>query len=145
VDDASLLAAFADTSLPTEAFHHREHVRVAWMYVMRYGVAGALTQFGAALKRFAVAKGKPQLYHETITWSYLLLIGERVARRPAATSEAFVARESDLLAWKPSVLDRYYTTELLWSDIARTTFVMPDRVRTADDADYLGACPSNRS
>ena len=137
MDDASLLAAFEDTSLPADAFHHREHVRVAWMYVMRYGVAGALTRFRDALKRFAAAKGKPQLYHETITWSYLLLIGERTARRPAASSEAFVEAESDLLAWKPSVLDRYYTTELLWSDLARTTFLMPDRLKAADDADAI--------
>ena len=43
MDDASLLAAFQDTSLPAEAFHHREHVRVAWMYVMRYGVVAALS------------------------------------------------------------------------------------------------------
>ena len=67
MDDASLLAAFQDTSLPADAFHHREHVRVAWMYVMRYGVAAALTSYGEGLKRFAAAKGKPQLYHETIT------------------------------------------------------------------------------
>ena len=135
MDDASLLAAFEDTSLPVEAFHHREHVRVAWMYVMRHGVAGALTGFGDALKRFAVAKDKPQLYHETITWAYLLLIGERIARHRVATWDAFAQQHADLLAWKPSVLDRYYTTELLWSDLARKTFVMPDRVKAADGAD----------
>jgi hypothetical protein len=134
MDDDSLLAAFQDTSLPADAFHHREHVRMAWMYVMRYGVVAALTSFGEGLKRFAAAKGKPQLYHETITWAYLLIIGERVARHPAATWEEFAAAESDLLAWKPSVLDRYYTTELLWSDLARATFVMPDRVNAAKDA-----------
>jgi hypothetical protein len=128
VDDASLLAAFEDTSLPTDAFHHREHVRVAWMYVMRHGVADALTQFADGLKRYAAAKNKPQLYHETITWAYLLLIGERMARHPVGTWEAFVEQHADLLTWKPSVLDGYYTTELLWSDLARRTFVMPDRV-----------------
>src|SRR5687767_2103219 len=76
MDDASLFTAFQDTSLPADAFHHREHVRVAWMYVMRYGVVAALTSYSEGLKRFAAAKGKPQLYHETITWAYLLLIGE---------------------------------------------------------------------
>ena len=75
-----------------------------------------------------MAKDKPQLYHETITWAYLLLIGERIARHRVATWEAFAEQHSDLLTWKPSVLDRYYTTELLWSDLARKTFVMPDRV-----------------
>ena len=131
MDDASLLAAFEDTSLSTEAFHHREHVRVAWMYVMRHGVAGALTRFGDGLKRFAIAKNKPQLYHETITWAYLMLIGDRIARRRVTTWAEFAEQHADLLAWKPSVLDRYYTTELLSSDLARRTFVMPDRIPDA--------------
>lgn len=41
---------------------------------------------------------------------------------------AFAERYPELLAWKPSILDRYYTTETLTSDRARRTFVMPDRL-----------------
>jgi hypothetical protein len=128
MNDAELLAGFESQLLPDDAFHHREHVRVAWMYVQRDGVARAMATFSDALKRFAVAKGKPNLYHETITFAYLLLIGERLARKPAATWEEFAKENPDLLTWKPGVLDRYYTDSLLWSDLARATFVMPDRV-----------------
>ena len=35
--------------------------------------------------------------------------------------------QPDLLAWKPSALDRLYTPETLASDRARRVFVMPDR------------------
>jgi hypothetical protein len=31
-----------------------------------------------------------------------------------------------LLTWQPSILNRYYSKELLASDLARRTFVMPD-------------------
>ena len=126
--DAELLAGFEDASLPTEAFHHHEHVRVAWLFVQRHGLPDALGEFSRALKRFAEAKGKPNLYHETITWAFLLLIGERLAREPAATWPEFAARNPDLLTWKPSLLDRYYSSETLWSELARHTFVMPDRM-----------------
>ena len=128
MNDAELLAGFESQSLPSDAFHHQQHVRVAWMYVQRDGVARAMATFSNALKRFAVAKGKPNLYHETITFAYLLLIGERLARKPAATWEEFARDNPDLLTWKPGVLDRYYTETLLWSDLARVTFVMPDRI-----------------
>ena len=62
-----------------------------------------------ALRRFAVAQGKPGLYHETITTAYLLLINERLdgAGRDLPW-DAFADRNPDLLSWKPSVLDRYY-------------------------------------
>ena len=133
MDDASLLAAFQDTSLPAEAFHHREHVRVAWMYVMRYGVAAALTSYGEGLRRFAAAKGKPQLYHETITWAYLLLIGERVAR--AAPRRGRSSPRQNLICWRGS-----RRCSILLHD--RATVVRPrarevcdaGRVKAAEDA-----------
>jgi len=123
--DDDLLRQFIDTTLPDAAFHHAQHVRVAWLFVMRVGVPRALTEFSDALRRFADAKGAPTLYHTTITWAYVLLINERQHRSPAATWNAFADANPDLLAWKPSVLDAMYSADVLWSDLARRTFVMP--------------------
>ena len=123
-----LLDKFLDTSLPTEEFHHAQHVNVAWLFVRKYGMPAALAEFSSGLKRFADAKGATGLYHETITWAFLLLIAERQARAPAETWEAFDAANPDLRVWKPSILERYYSKELLSSELARKTFVMPDKV-----------------
>ena len=121
-----LLDRFVDTSLPAAEFHHQQHVQVAWLFVRRHGMPGALREFSDAIKRFADAKGATGLYHETITWAFLLLIADRQARQPAATWQEFEAANSDLLVWKPSILNRYYSKELLSSDLARRTFLMPD-------------------
>ena len=123
-----LLEAFVDTTLPAEAFHHEQHVQVAWLFVRRHGMPAALGEFSAAIKRFADAKGATGLYHETITWAFLLLIAERQSRTPADTWDRFAAANPDLLTWKPSILSRYYSKELLASDLARRTFVMPDLI-----------------
>jgi len=125
--DEELLARFEDGSLPRDAFHHEQHVQVAWMFVVRDGMPDALGRFSRALKRFAEEKGVPGLYHETITWAYLLIIAERMARAPADAWRDFAGANPDLLTWKPSLLDRYYDSETLWSPLARRTFVMPDR------------------
>jgi hypothetical protein len=90
----------------------------------------ALREFSTAIKRFADAKGATGLYHETITWAFLLLIAERDGRAPADTFEAFAAANADLLSWKPSILERYYSSEVLKSDLARKTFLMPDMLRS---------------
>jgi hypothetical protein len=127
ISDAALVEGFLDTSLSTDAFHHAQHVRCAWLFVRRHGMPAALSAFPAALRRFADAKGATRLYHETITWAFLLLIHERQERTQAADWPAFAAANADLLTWKPSVLDRLYTPETLASDFARGTFVMPDR------------------
>ena len=120
--DAQLIAAFESATL--DEFHHRDHVRAAWCYLRESPLLVALERFTTALKRFAAAHGKPELYHETITWAYVFLIHERM--RAGEDWEAFAARNRDLFSWKPSVLDRYYSAETLWSDRARNRFVWPD-------------------
>ena len=126
MNQQQLFDSFVDTSLPAGQFHHQQHVQVAWLFVLKYGMPAALAEFTAAIKRFADAKGATGLYHETITWAFLLLIAERQARNPAETWEVFAAANTDLLVWKPSILERYYSKELLATDLARRTFLMPD-------------------
>ena len=124
--DQELLRRFEDCTL--DAFPHRDHVRVAWLYLRRDSFLRAAAAFVDGLRRFATAAGKPGLYHETITWAFLVIIRERMHGRPGQEWEEFAKENSDLLSWKPSVLDRYYSTETLFSDRARNVFLMPDRV-----------------
>ena len=126
---AELLDKFIDTTLPSDQFHHQQHVQVAWLFVRKFGMPRALSEFTKALKRFADAKGATGLYHETITWAFLLLIADRQAQGAAETWEAFADANPDLLVWKPSILNRYYSKELLSSELARKTFLMPDLLR----------------
>ncbi|MEZ5289508.1 MAG: hypothetical protein R2745_00355 [Vicinamibacterales bacterium] len=125
-EDARRVSAFQDGTLPDDAFHHRDHVRMAWVYVREHGPREAGWRFDADLRRFAAAKGVPGLYHATITGAYLALIAERVLAAPGDDWSAFAAANPDLLTWKPGVLDRYYSTDRLWSDLARRQFVLPD-------------------
>jgi hypothetical protein len=123
----SLIEEFEQGRAPA-GFHHADHVRVAFAYVAQYPFLEAVARFCAALKRFANAHGKPQLYHETITWAYLLLIRERQARAGCVqTWEEFAERNADLLVWKGGVLANLYRQETLDSDLARHTFVLPDQ------------------
>ncbi|HKM85650.1 MAG TPA: hypothetical protein VJW96_05540 [Terriglobales bacterium] len=127
-DNFDLIEEFEQGHAPA-GFHHADHVRVAFAYVAQYPFLEAVARFSAALKRFAAAQGKPQLYHETITWAYLILIRERRARAGRAqTWEEFAERNADLLVWKGGVLRTLYRQETLDSDLARQTFVLPDQV-----------------
>lgn len=129
LDDRAFLEAFESATLPESAFRHADHVRLAWLYLKRLPPAEALARFSEGLRRFAAALGKAGLYHETITWAYLLLIRERMERGgPAQSWQDFSAANPDLLAWKPSILGAYYREETLRSELARRVFVLPDRL-----------------
>ena len=100
---------------------------MAFAYLSCFPVLQALDKFSTALKRFAIACGKSQLYHETITHAYCFVIRERMARCDSLGWEDFVARNPDLLVWKNGILNRYYHEATLKSDFARSVFVFPDK------------------
>jgi hypothetical protein len=127
MNESEFADAFERCAVPNESFHHRDHIRLAWIYLRDLPLLDALGRFTTSLKRFAAANGHPELYHETITWAFLLLIHERMQRREARDFETFADENADLFAWKPSILDRYYDRETLDSELARQTFVMPSR------------------
>ena len=122
-----LILDFENDTLPADSFHHADHVRLAFAYLSQYPALEALAKFAAALKRFATARGKPQLYNETITHAYFFLIRERMARFPAREWDEFAVQNSDLLVWKDGILGRYYREGTLQSELARTVFVFPDK------------------
>jgi hypothetical protein len=127
-----LIEQFENRETPAATFHHADHVRLAFEYLCRYSALEVLQRFSAALQRFAAAQGRAQLYHETITWAYVLLIRERIARTGGEPNwPEFAARNADLLVWKGGVLATLYRQETLDSDLARHTFVFPDRGTTA--------------
>ena len=123
-----IIHCFETNAIPEHSFHHADHVRLAFAYLAIYPPLQALENFSAALKRFAAARGKSQLYHETITHAYFFLIRERMARCSTANWDEFADQNPDLLIWKNGILTRYYHESTLQSDLARTIFVFPDKV-----------------
>ncbi|HEX2832275.1 MAG TPA: hypothetical protein VHW00_04630 [Thermoanaerobaculia bacterium] len=123
MDEREFVAAFEACTLPAAEFTHRQHVRLAWLYLRDEPLLTALTRFAEGLKRYATSLGAASKYHETITWAFLFLIRDRM--RQEATFEEFAANNEDLFAWQP-LLARYYKEETLQSARARAAFVMPD-------------------
>ncbi|HEY2828562.1 MAG TPA: hypothetical protein VGJ88_00485 [Thermoanaerobaculia bacterium] len=109
-------------------FHHGDHVRMAWTYLYEYGFPAGAERFIVALQRFAAANGKPQLYHATITWAYLVTIFDRMQRCGATDWDSFAAANPDLLTWKPSIIDALYQPDTIASQHAKRVFVLPNRL-----------------
>lgn len=128
MNNIELIRCFESDTLPG-GFHHEDHVRLAFAYLCEYDPLEALERFCLALKRYAAARGKTQLYHETITHAYFFLIRERMARGGRQTWEEFAGSNPDLLVRQNGILRRYYQESTLQSDLARSVFLFPDNCR----------------
>jgi hypothetical protein len=138
-----LITRFELDAIPENSFHHADHVCLAFAYLAEYSVPEALQKFSSALKKFAVARGKPQLYNETISYAYLFLIRQRMALAENLDWNEFSARNPDLLVWKNGILTRYYRESTLKSDLARTVFILPDKCFDTE-ASLLEVVPDQR-
>ncbi len=124
--DDALWAAFGDRTLAEAAWTHSAHLRVAWMHLERFGFDEAHLRMRVGIIRLNAAHGLVETaergYHETLTRTWLALVGDARERGPCADSVAFVAtgapdRQAPL---------RHYSRERLFSLAARATFVAPD-------------------
>lgn len=109
--------AFESCELSPDLFHHRDHIRLARIYINRLGAAEATERFRASIIRFAAHIGKSEKYHETITVAWMKLVIHAVADAPADLPK--------LLDQK--YIEKFYSPELLATDAARTRFAEPDR------------------
>ena len=124
--DDELLRRFEEVRLPAGSFDHEAHVRTAFLCLKKYGFIDGLGRYRTGLKQFAIRAGVPDKYHETVTCALLVLIQERIMQ--AADDQdwpTFVAENPDLLIWKGGPLVDDYDEEILSSDAARRTFLLP--------------------
>jgi hypothetical protein len=129
LNEAEWMEAFEKCALPNGSFHHAEHVKMAFLYLKKFAPLEALSRFSSDLTQFAKAHGKPNLYNETITWAFFLLIRERIARANSPQTWAeFSASNSDLLRWEDNILKKYYRPETLTSALAKSVFLFPDKM-----------------
>ena len=127
--DDQFVEAFESQTLPADRFRHADHVRLAWIYLRRMTLPAAMARYSDRLKAFATHLGQGGLYHETITYAFLMIINDRIAdSAPEESFAAFKARNPDLFEGVAPVLGRYYRPETLASDRSRAGFVMPDRL-----------------
>jgi hypothetical protein len=141
LSEEELIRQFEACTLPPSAFPHREHVRLAWAYLRRESLASAIAKFCGGLKAFAASIDKAGLYHETVSWAFMLIIQDRIARNGSDSWEEFAAANEDLLQSGRQLLERYYLPVTLDSPLARASFIWPDRASLEPPSP---AAPSDR-
>lgn len=122
MNDSEFARAFESCELSNESFHHRDHLRLAWIYLQRYGEQEAGRRIAASIRNFAEYFGHTDKYHETVTIAWLRLLAHQGKGR--VSLEEVLAASPMLLEKK--TLAEFYSDGLLQSDRAKREFVAPD-------------------
>jgi hypothetical protein len=123
--DDDFLRAFEDLSFPADLFRHREHIRVAWLYLKSSDASRAAERMAAGILRFANHHGATQKYHHTLTLAWMRLVAAALVETPEGFSfEQFLAEHPELS--DKTLLAKYYSSDLLQTAAAREGWVEPD-------------------
>jgi hypothetical protein len=124
-DDENFLRAFEDLSFPADQFHHREHLRVAWLYLKSSDASRAAERMSAGILRFANHHGATQKYHHTLTLFWMRLVAVALVETPESRKfEEFLAANPELS--DKNLIAEYYSEKLLQTASAREGWVEPD-------------------
>ncbi|MBC8137682.1 MAG: hypothetical protein H8F28_17515 [Fibrella sp.] len=127
-DEATFLKAFESCTLPRSEWTHRAHLRMAYLYLReRPDVSALLPTVRQRIQTYNQANRNRSGYHETITVGFLCLVADRLKRASIPTFADFERENADLFAPGVESLLRHYERETLFSPVARTAFVPPDR------------------
>ena len=127
MDDSEFLRLFHEGALTGDEFRHRGHLRLAWLVLSRHPRDEAERIVASEIRRFAVANGASNRYHDTLTRFWVRLLSHAMENAPEARSI------DELLSVFPFLLDkslpyRHWRGETFNSDLARTGWVEPDLV-----------------
>jgi hypothetical protein len=129
MNDALFQQAFEATTFPAENWHHREHVKIAYIYLRTFPFDEALNCVRAGIQALNASQNVPDEpgrgYHETMTQAWLRIVHCMLCEfGPSETADVFVDTHAQLLSKRALLL--FYSRDKLLSAEAKRTFVEPD-------------------
>ena len=126
--DDEFLAAFEACTL--EEFHHRDHIKVAYLYLRRHPLNEAIAKVRTGLQALAVAWNAPiddleKGYHETMTQAWVRLVDLALSNHGSSESaDDFCDQHPNLM--QKTHLQSFYSRERLTTWEAKRGFIEPD-------------------
>ena len=147
-DDEAFIAAFEACRWPHDQWRHRQHIKLAYLYLQRYPFDQAISQIRERIKAHNAAHNVPNGptsgYHETMTQAWMRLVHLTICEYgPAKTADEFYEQNPQLSEKK--VMRLFYSKELFTSSRAKVEFVEPDLAplpRSKRGGEKVGVSPT---
>ena len=126
--DLRFWAKFEMCELRGAEFGHRDHLRIAYIYLAQHPFAEASRKMEIGLRKLLAHLGAPaSKYHATVTAAWLLALRDAMAKCGAtADFQQFLDAGGARLLDK-GIMAAHYSPQVLSSPEARRAFVPPDR------------------
>ena len=127
LEDDAFVAAFQSGQIANQRFHHRDHLRLAWVQIRRLGVERASEVITSGIRHFAVQHGRADRYNDTMTRFWVRVVGMGISRHLELTFEQLLDAEPHLL--DKTLPFKHWSRERLIGREAKQGWVDPDLIQ----------------
>ncbi|MDF0717273.1 hypothetical protein PY092_14005 [Muricauda sp. 334s03] len=126
MNDADFIKAFETGKFPPEQFHHKAHIKLAWIYLNLFDEETAISKTCEAIKNFDKLHGDGTKYHMTLTVAAVKVVHHFRQKSNAITFDEFVCEYPRLVTSFKELLFQHYGENVLADQKAKTAYLEPD-------------------
>lgn len=97
LSDAAFVTAIEACTLPRAEFTHRNHVRLAWLYLQDADAHIAGPRIAETILRYATSLGAAKKFDAGVTTRWMEIIERAITQTPTTDFESFIAAHPELL------------------------------------------------
>lgn len=117
---------FEKGTLPPTLFTHEAHLRLAWIYVNKYGIEKACDKLCDEIKQFDTIHGDGSKFNTTVTVAAARAVYHFMLKSNSDTFSAFMEEFPRLKTAFKDLLDQHYAFDVFSSETAKVGYVEPD-------------------
>lgn len=117
---------FTSCKLHPSYFSHEAHLRLAWIYINKYGIKRAEKNILSQLQKFVVFVGAKEKYNTTLTLAAIKAVYHFMCKSESTNFKDFITEFPRLKYNFKALMACHYGFDIYTSNKAKTEFLEPD-------------------
>lgn len=126
LSDEEFEKEFSECKMPEEDFTHEAHLRLAWIYIHKYGARKAVDKVNVDLVRYTIFLGAEHIYNKTVTSAAVKIVDHFSKKQEGKSFSELLVEFPDLMHNFKGLIRQYYSIDVFKSSAAKAHFLEPD-------------------
>ena len=126
LSDQEFEEQFSTCILPPSVFSHEAHLRLAWIYITKYGIEQAIIKIQMQLKHYVNFLGVKEKYNTTLTIAAIKAVHHFILKSDTDNFKNLIEEFPRLKFNFKALMSYHYGFDIYNSKKAKSEFLQPD-------------------
>lgn len=126
LSDKEFETLFEKAELPPSLFNHEAHLRLAWLYINKYGEEKAAAKTCKEIEQFDRLHGKGNKFNTTMSVAAIKIVHHFIKKSESKDFRMFIEEFPRLKTAFKALVDQHYAIDIFSNTEAKASFIEPD-------------------